>query len=179
MPARAAADAGSQKTPSSRASERQAIRMSSSETVTTLPFERSIASATPAAWTGSVMRIAEATCLCAVARLDGEKPRLAGSPFREALGVGARVAAAAVGERKHVGRPAELLRDLEGRGFLALETVWVQRVHEHVRALPGELTGRVEGVVEGAPHLEQPRTKRPRLRQFSRCDGPRGLEDDR
>ena len=48
----------------------------------------------------------------------------------EALGVGDGVAAAAVGERQHVGRPAELLVDLERRGLLALDPVGVERVDE-------------------------------------------------
>src|SRR5207249_3569578 len=51
-PARAAADAGSQKMPSSRASDLQATAISSSVTETIAPPQRASASSTSARWTG-------------------------------------------------------------------------------------------------------------------------------
>ena len=60
----------------------------------------------------------------------------------EALRVRAGVAAAAVGQREHVGRATELLDHLERGGLLTLDPVRVERVDEREVATAGELLAR-------------------------------------
>ena len=152
--------------------------MASSSSATTAPFERSSACSTSCAWTGSAMRIAEATVVAARGRFAEHQPRQARTRFVEALEVRARVAAAAVRKRQHI-RHAELLDDLECCGLLAFDPVGVEGVHECVRATRGKLSGCRHRLVERAAHLEHARPSARACASLPERDGAGRLQDER
>ena len=79
------------------------------------------------------------------------------------------VAAAAVGERDHVGDASELLDDLADHRPLAVDPVRVQRVDEHEAVALAELTAEPQRVVERAADLDHLRAGRVRLRALRAC----------
>ena len=172
-PAMPAAEDGSQKRPSSRARSCQAARICSSETDTT-----SAAASASARCAGRRDPDRGGERLRAGGRLHGDDALL-DAELLEAERVGARVAAAAVGQRQQVGRAAELLDELERGRLLALQAVRVERVDEDVRAATGQLERGFERLVEAAAHLEQPRSGGPSLRELAERDGALREQDDR
>ena len=135
--------------------------------------------ATPSAWTGSPIRIADARVCAPVAPPRRRRSRRRGRARASAWRVGGRVAAAAVGDDERVGRAAELLDDLEDGGLLALAPVRVERVDERVRAAVGELRA------ASSASSKLPRTSSTRapssagLRELRAGDGALGHEHDR
>ena len=126
--ARPAAEDGSQKSPSSSASLRQAPTSSSSSTATN--------GGVGSAHGLRVHRIADpdrrGERRLPVDGLDRDERRLE-PELPERLRVGRRVPAASVREHEAVRRAAELLDDLEHGGLLALAAIGVERVDEDVR----------------------------------------------
>ena len=70
-----------------------------------------------------------------VRRFTCNEARHAGAFLAEPERVGADVPSTTVRKRDHVRESPQLLDDLEGGGLLALEAQWVERIHEHVRAV--------------------------------------------
>ncbi len=165
-----AADDGSQKRPSLVASSSQASTISSSVTVTISTGVSATSASLAMRRLGDADRGGERVARSA-ACADDEPRRLRPSSAKPWRTRG--VAAAAVREREHVGRAAELLDDLERRRLLALDPVRVERVDEHVRAALGELAGSCERLVEAAAHLEHPRADSARLGELRRRDRAR------
>ena len=93
------------------------------------------------------------------------------------LAYATRVAAAAVGQREHVRRAAELLDDLERRGLLALDPVRVERVDER-EAPRRPARGSRERVVEAAADLDDLGAGRARLRLLRGGDGAGRVQHD-
>ena len=173
-----AAEAGSEKTPSSVRRFFQASRISSSLTVTSEPPERSIASCTHFSCTGSTMRIAEATVSGRRAASTGYRRGSRADELLEAARDRARVAAAAVRERDDVGDAAELLGDLGGDAHLALDAVLAAaRVDERRPGLGRELLGVRERVRERAVDLDDPPADRAHLHELRGRDRA-GRDDD-
>src|SRR5207237_6161968 len=83
--------------------------------------------------------------------LAGEAP-----PGRldEAPPVGGDIAGVADWDEKGVGGVPEGLADLESRGLLTLETVWIDAVHERGLALIGERTDNRQRRIEGSAHRD-------------------------
>ena len=172
-----AAEAGSQKTPSSRARSRQASRTSSSVTVTTAPPERSIAARRRA-----VRRLGD--------------PDRAGEGQRAGRPPGRREAAASrrptprsparrrtCSRRRRRGARARRARAPSSSAISKAAVFWPSSRYGFSEltstCVPRSASSRaaVERLVEAAADLEHARAERARLRQLPGRDGARGLED--
>ena len=104
-----------------------------------------------------------------------------GAVVAEAHPVGADVAGVADRDREEVGRPPQVLADLERGGLLALEPVRVDRVDERDRVLgPAPVSSRTiaQRLVEVAVDGEHPRAGGLRLEQLAGRDLALGQDDD-